>query len=133
MTADVPVSLITALLCVSVGMEGVIGSACDCNCDCQQLRIENNLMKHLLIQGEAPVPDLRASFNELDPDSTTPALPLWTESLIISTYKTLITSQALTEIPIWWRNRQENSHAHLNRKFIINGIIKQGPLRISKV
>ena len=110
MTADVPVSLITALLCVSVGMEGVIGSACDCDCDCQQLRIENNLMKHFLIQTQAsPVPELRASFDEVNTDSTTGAPALWTESLIISTYKTFVTSLALTEIPIWWRNRQDKS------------------------
>ena len=100
------VCLIITLLCVSVGM-GVIGSACDCDCDCLQLRIENNLMKDVLIQTQAPVPDLRASFDEINPDPTTPALPLWSESLIISTYKTFITSQVLTEIPIWWRNRGE--------------------------
>ena len=98
------VSLILTLLCLSVGL-GVMGSACDC--DCQQLRLENNLMKHLLTQTQAPVPELRGSFDQPNPYSTPPALPMWTESLIISTYKTLITSQALTEIPIWWRNRQE--------------------------
>ena len=100
------VSLILPLLCLSMGL-GVIGSACDC--DCQQLRLENNLMKHLLIQTQAPVPELRGSFDRPNPYSTSQALPLWTESLIISTFKTLITSQAFTEIPIWWRNRQEYS------------------------
>ena len=99
------VCLIITLLCVPVVEMGMVGS--DCDCDCQQLRIENNLMKHLLIQTQAPVPDLRASFDEINAAPTTPALPLWSESLIVSTYKTFITSQVLTEIPIWWRNRGE--------------------------
>merc|ERR1719517_365142 len=65
-------------------------------------------MKHFLMRAEAPVPDLRASFDERNTDSSSAdaAPALQTESLIISTYKTLITSQALTEIPIWWRNRE---------------------------
>ena len=101
--------LIITLLCVPVEM-GMVGS--DCDCDCQQLRIENSLMKHFLIPTQAPdSPDteLRASFDEVNTDSPTAAPSLWTESLIISTYKTFVTSLALTEIPIWWRNRQDKS------------------------
>ena len=100
------VCLILTLLCVLVVVMGVGGSDCDCDCDCQQLRIENNLMKHFLIQTEAPAPDLRASFDEVNTDSSSAVPPLQTESLIISTYKTFITSLALTEVPIWWRNRR---------------------------
>ena len=104
--------ILTLLSCVSVGM-GLVGP--DCDCDCHQLRIENNLLKHFLLptHAPAPAPDLRASYDELNPDTTraaSPAPALWTESLIISTYTTFITSQALTEIPIWWRNRQDQTN-----------------------
>ena len=110
--------ILSSILCLIVAVTSIWGEessapahGCVCVCDCEKLKIENNLLKHLILQRQEPSLQLLSSFEENDDQNgieSESSPPSWTESLIISTYKTLVTSLAVTEIPIWWRNRQVN-------------------------
>ena len=101
--------LTTFTLCLMVGLSIQTTDHLDCSCDCQKLEIENHLMRLLIGQKQETVPELLASYDGPPTVQSSERAPtaLWTESQIISTYKTLITSLAVTEVPIWFRNRSE--------------------------
>ena len=101
-------------LCLMAGLTSVHGLDLDCACDCQKLKTENNLMKSFIGQKPDKLPELLGSFEEGPTvDNEREPTALWRESQIISTYKTLITSLAVTEIPIWWRNRLERKETQI--------------------
>ena len=109
-------------LCVMVGLTSLqTTDHLECPCDCQKLEIENNLMRVLIGQKQETIPELLPSFDgpPTVPSSERAPTALWTESQIISTYKTLITSLAVTEVPIWFRNRSEGRFLHLRLSLLV--------------
>jgi len=105
------------ILCVLVALqsavrgEGVPTQTKGCACHCQRLELEINVLKQMILQIQEPVPELLSSIEQtvakIDNDRRSEEpVAHWTESLITSTYTTLLTSLAFTEVPIWWRNRQ---------------------------
>ena len=82
-------------------------------CDCHQLRIENRLLRDLVLSQRIPVPEIQSGVrDDIDHDDDHNA-DIATNQLVISdrtselvtSITTIVTSPVITEVPIWWQNR----------------------------
>ena len=79
------------------------------NCDCHQLRIENRLLRDLVLSQKIPVPELQSSVTTddviEDVTDVVTAVISDTTTEIVTSFTTIVTSPVVTEVPIWWQNR----------------------------